>query len=244
MQWRTPLGRFYIRAPKAMASEETVDTLRAVDPLAAEWVTVLLLAVVALLALINMSSPRKWRLLGQSMFSMRLGKQALREEMDLQDRAFLGLLLSGTAVLALFGWQVITAGGGGSSFPLLAATVCGVVLAHYLLLRIVGGVLRSAVGVEEYLYTGFLIFILAGVALLPVVVFTAYRAPWRPGTIVVGSVVLGVLLLYRWLRGAWIGVGEGLPLRYIILYFCAAELMPVLLVIQHWRHTPSLLSHL
>lgn len=226
-----------------MTSEETMDALRAVDPLTAEWVTVLLLAVVALLVLINVSSPRKWRLLGQSMFSMRLGKQALREEMDLQDRAFLGLLLSGTAVLALFAWQVLKLDGGAATFPTLAATVCGVVLAHYVLLRFVGAVLRASVGLEEYLYTGFLIFILAGVALLPVVVFTAYRASWRPGTILAGSIVLGVLLLYRWLRGAWIGVGEGLPLRYIILYFCAAELMPVLLVIQHWRHTPTLLSH-
>lgn len=227
----------------AMTSEGTMDTLRATDPLNAEWVTAVLLAVVALLALINVSSPRKWRLLGRSMFSMRLGKQALREEMDLQDRAFLGLLLSGMAVLAMFGWQVMTVSGSSTSFPVLAATVCGVVLGHYVLLRIGGAVLRATTGVEEYLYTGFLIFILAGVALLPIVVFSAYRAPWRSATIAAGALVLGLLLLYRWLRGAWIGVGEGLPLRYIILYFCAAELMPVLLVIQYWRHTPSLLSH-
>jgi hypothetical protein len=227
----------------AMTSEGTMDALRASDPLSAEWVTAVLLAVVALLALINVSSPRKWRLLGRSMFSMRLGKQALREEMDLQDRAFLGLLLSGTAVLAMFGWQVMTVDGIGMSFPLLAATVCGVMLGHYMLLRIVGAVLRASTGVEEYLYTGFLIFILAGVALLPIVVFSAYRAPWRAGTLVAGAIVLGLLLVYRWLRGVWIGVGEGLPLRYIILYFCAAELMPVLLVIQYWHHTPSPLSH-
>ena len=46
-------------------------------------------------------------------------------------------------------------------------------------------------------------------------------------------------LAYRWLRGVWIGLGEGVPLRYIILYFCAAELMPVLLAVHAWRGTST-----
>ncbi|MBL7953106.1 MAG: DUF4271 domain-containing protein [Flavobacteriales bacterium] len=227
-----------------LTTEAAHDLPRAVDPLNAEWVTVVLLAMLLLLALINVNSPRKWRLLGQSMFRMRLGKQALREEMDLQDRAFLGLLLVGTTVLALFGWQFMTVSGASSVFPVLAMVVIGVVLGNYVLLRIVGALMRSTQGADEYLYTGFLIFILAGVVLLPVVVFVAYRSAWRPGALMVGWSLVVVLLLYRWIRGAWIGVGEGIPLRYIILYFCAAELMPILLGIQHWRNTPSLLSHI
>jgi hypothetical protein len=195
------------------------------------------------MALINMSSPRKWRLLGRSMFSMRLGRQALREEMDLQDRAFLGLLLVATGVLALYGWQALTVHGLAPVFPSLVAVVAGVVLAHYLVLRTVGALMRVSAGVEEYLYTGFLLFILTGMVMLPLVVLIAYRSAWRPGLILAGVAVLVLLLLYRWLRGAWIGMGEGVPLRYIILYFCAAELLPVLLVIDHWRSTPSPLLH-
>jgi len=237
-------GVGYIRDPKAMTTEAATDTLRASDPLNAEWVTVVLLFVVVLLALINVSSPRKWRLVGRSMFQMRLGKQTLREEMDLQDRAFLGLLLVGCTVLALFGWQFMTISGVPSAFPALTLAVLGVVLGHYLLLRLVGALMRTSPGVDEYLYTGFLIFILAGVVLLPVVVFGAYHAAWRPGALLVGWGLIVLLLLYRWFRGAWIGVGEGIPLRYIILYFCAAELIPILLGIQQWRNTPSLLSHI
>ncbi len=103
--------------------------------------------------------------------------------------------------------------------------------------------MRVSAGVEEYLYTGFLIFILTGMAMLPLVVLIAYRSAWRPGLILAGVVVLVLLLLYRWLRGAWIGMGEGVPLRYIILYFCAAELLPVLLAIDHWRRYSSPLFH-
>jgi len=220
-----------------------LDSLRPVDPLSSEWVTVLLLLVVLLMALINMSSPRKWRLLGQSMFRMRLGRQALREEMDLQDRAFLGLLLVATGVLALFGWQALTVQGVAPVFPSLVGFVAGIIVAHYVVLRTVGALMRASAGMEEYLYTGFLLFILTGMAMLPLVVLIAYRSAWRPGLIVAGVVVLVLLLVYRWIRGAWIGLGEGVPLRYIILYFCAAELLPVLLVVDHWRTTSSPLFH-
>ncbi len=216
------------------------DHLRAVDPLSAEWVTIVLLTVVSLMVLINVGSPRKWRLLGRSMFQMRLGRQALREEMDLQDRAFIGLLVVGATVLALFAWQALTLSGRGAAFTTLILAVGGIVVLHYVLLRSVGLLMRSTTGVEEYLYTGFLLFILAGVLLLPLVVFMAYRAPWRSLVLMAGLVLLGFMLLYRWFRGAWIGLGEGIPIRYIILYFCAAEILPVLLAVHHWRSTPPL----
>jgi hypothetical protein len=224
-------------------TQPAADALRAADPLNAEWVTVVLLLVILLMALIQVSSPRKWRLLGRSMFSLRLGKQALREEMDLQDRAFLGLLAIGTTLLALFGWQVMELQRAGSSFPSLVGVVLAVVLGHYVLLRILGHMLRIDHGMQEYVYTGFLLFILAGLLVLPLVVFIAYQPTWRSWAVAGGGLVLGLLLLYRWLRGVWIGLGEGVPLRYIILYFCAAELIPVLLVIDHWRNTSSLLSN-
>lgn len=213
------------------------------DPLNAEWVTVVLLLVVVLTVVIQVGSPRKLRLLGQSMFSMRLGKQALREEMDLQDRAFLGLLLVGTTVIGLFWWQYLAVAGGAPPYPALLGLLLAVVLGQYVLLRSVGILLRIRDGVEEYAYTGLLLFILAGLVLLPLVVFIAYQPAWRQGAVSGGGAALVLLLLYRWLRGVWIGWGEGVPLRYIILYFCAAELIPVLLVIDHWRTTSSTLFH-
>ncbi|HMC96707.1 MAG TPA: DUF4271 domain-containing protein, partial [Flavobacteriales bacterium] len=70
----------------------------------------------------------------------------------------------------------------------------------------------------------------------------AYHVEWRSGALVIGAVAVGLLLLYRWVRGAWIGVGEGVPLRYIFLYLCTAEILPVLLVLKAYRHpiTPLL----
>lgn len=211
------------------------DALRVDDPLNAEWVTALLLLVVLLMMLIQVGSPRKWRLLGRSMFSMRLGKQALREEMGLRDRAFLGLLVVGAVLLALFGYQVMTLHGEAAPFPMVMGAIAATVLVHFVLLSALGSLLRIDDGVHEYIYTGFLLFILAGLVVLPMVVFIAYQPTWREWAVTTGGILLGLLLLYRWVRGGWIGLGEGVPVRYIILYFCAAELMPVLLVIDHLR---------
>ena len=217
-----------------------VDQPRAVDPLNAEWVTVVLLAVFALLAMTNLSSPRKWRLLAHAMFRMRLGRQALREEVDLQDRTLLGLLLAAAGIIALYAWQMLVQAGGGNEVPTylgLIGIVAGVVITQSLLLRLVGGVLQVDHGLDEFLYTGLLLFILMGAVLLPITVVIAYRVEWRSGALAVGAGLIGLLLLYRWVRGAWIGVGEGVSLRYIILYLCTAEILPVLLVLRASQHS-------
>lgn len=215
---------------------EPSDQLRTIDPLNAEWVTIVLLGVFVALAVTNVSSPRKWRLLLQAMFSMRLGRQALREEIDLQDRTLLGLILVSVAVLGLFIWQA------GSllvptevrSFPYLAGIVLLVLLAQGLLLRTLASLAGTDRGIGEYLSTGLLLFILTGVSLLPVVVLVSYRSAWRPTLLVVGGTIILLLLLYRWIRGTWVGLAEGVPLRYLILYLCAAEAAPALLFFHTW----------
>lgn len=215
---------------------EPSDQLRTVDPLNAEWVTIVLLGVLVALAITNVSSPRKWRLLLQAMFSMRLGRQALREEIDLQDRTLLGLILVSVAVLGLFIWQagLLLVPTEVRSFPYIAGIVLLVLLAQGFLLRNLANVAGTDRGISEYLSTGLLLFILTGVSLLPVVVLVAYRSAWRPTLLIVGGSVILLLLLYRWIRGTWVGLAEGVPLRYLILYLCAAEAAPALLFVHTW----------
>lgn len=225
-----------------MFPTEAQDHLRPIDPLNSEWVTLLLLAVVVTLAITNMSSPRKWTLLTRSLFTIRLGSQTLREEIDLQDRSLLGLILMAIAVLALILWQAGTllVPADVRSFAWLAAAVGLALLAHGLLLRSLATVVDSRVGISEYFATGLLLFILAGLALLPIVTLFAYGPAWRTSLLSVGAIICLLLLIYRWIRGAWMGLSEGIPARYLILYLCAAEAAPVLLIAHAWY--PSLLA--
>ncbi len=228
-----------------MSNGLATDPLRGADPLNAEWVTVLLLGLFVLLALINAGGSRKWRLLGQTVFRMRLGRQAMREELDLQDRSILGMLVLSIGVIGLFAWQYFqwTRMPGAPSYLMVLGVAVAVVLTQGILLRVVGGLFKVDQGVAEHLYTGLLLVVLAGVALLPVVVLMAYRDEYRGTLAPLGLTVIGVLLIYRWVRGTWIGVGEGVPVRYIILYFCAAEILPVLLAISALRPAADLSVH-
>jgi hypothetical protein len=213
------------------------DPLRAFDPLNAEWVTIVLLGAVVVLTLTNVSSPRKWRLLAQALFRMRLGRQALREEVDLRDRTLLGLLLVAMAVLSLFGWQAdsLYVAGPGFGYVEWLGVLAAVMIGQLVLVQLVSTLLGVDGGLSEHLYTGLLLYVLGGLLLLPVVALVAYRVEWRTGAVLVGSVLLGLLLLYRWFRGLWVGWGEGASVRHIILYLCAAEIMPVLLLISALR---------
>lgn len=228
-----------------MVNGLATDPLRGTDPLNAEWVTVLLLGLFVLLALVNAGGSRKWRLLGQTVFRMRLGRQVMREELDLQDRSILGMLVLSIGVIGLFAWQYFqwTRMPGAPSYPMVLGVAVAVVLTQGILLRVVGGLFKVDQGVAEHLYTGLLLVVLAGVALLPVVVLMAYRAEYRGTLAPLGLTVIGILLIYRWVRGTWIGVGEGVPVRYIILYFCAAEILPVLLAISALRPAADLSVH-
>ena len=77
-----------------------------------------------------------------------------------------------------------------------------------------------------------LLLVATALAVLPVVVVAAYRPEARAWVLPLGGALAGAFLLFRWTRALWIGVGESVPLRYVLLYLCAAEVMPALLVMR------------
>lgn len=210
------------------------DALRANDPLNAEWVTIVLVLALALLALINVSAPRKWGVLAQALFRLRLGRQVLRDEVDLRDRALWGLLLPAVSVLALFAWQLDTLWWGAVAHGYVEwlGLVVLVIGAQLLLNAALARIIDDRGVLMEHSYTGLLLHVLAGMLLFPVVALLAYRAEWRMEVGWAGVGLLGLLLLYRWFRGGWLGLSEGASGHHILLYLCAAEVLPALLLVS------------
>ncbi len=203
------------------------------DAFGATWVAgVLFLAFVGL-AWVNMNAPKQWRLMARSALQLRLGRQVLREELDLQDRGLLALLIVALTVVGLF---LLQAGAEfqGLVFSLTAygkvlLAALAIVLAQVVLLRLLSFLFQGDQGATEFLYTG--LVLLAGVALLllPLILLAAYQPSVRREVLLAGTALLALALLFRWLRGLVIGVGEHIPVRYILLYLCAAEMLPALL---------------
>lgn len=206
------------------------------DPLSADWVVLVLLAVLVQLAWTNVMSPRKWGLLLNGAFGARISRRSLREDIDLQDRSMLGLLAALMAGLGLFLHQVLVIRGiadaGPGGYVIVVALLLVMVLAQVFLLRALGWLFQGDGGLQEYTYTWVIDHLVLGAALLPVAVLVAYRPEMRSVLLPMGGVIASVIVLLRWGRAGLIGRSAGVPFRHIFLYLCAAEILPVFLVLQ------------
>lgn len=209
--------------------------LRGSDPFAAEWATGVFISCLLILATINLGSPRKWRVLRQAAFRLRLGRQTLRDEVDTSDRNLLGLLGVATASTAMLLWQagIMLGPSGIPEYWMVFLGLTLLISMQALLLRITSAMALADGGITEYLYSGTLLYAAVGIALLPLVILVAYNPEWRQALLVAGLVLAVLGLLYRWVRGALVGLSEGVSLRYIFLYLCAAEILPLALVLHH-----------
>jgi hypothetical protein len=218
-----------------------MDVLRGTDPLSGDWMALVVVLATGLLGWINVVAPKKWRLLTSTVFGLRLGRQSMRDEVDLQDRTLVALVIMAMGVLALFLYQWGVLYGGGTQGLLVWARIFGLCLALFvgqvLLLRMLGLLFRGDGGSMEYVYTLLLLNVALGVALLPVVALMAWphQPSWRPWISGLGLFLLGAMLLFRWFRALLCGRGGGLPTGYVLLYLCALEILPVALALQHLR---------
>lgn len=216
---------------------------RYVDPLTANWAGALFLACLLVLATVNIGSPRKWRVLRQAAFRARLGEQTLREEVDTSDRNVIGLLAVAVAAMAMLLWQsAMVFGTAAPDYWQVFIGLAAVLLAQAILLRLIAALARTNSGITEFIYTGALLHAAVGIAVLPLSMLAAYRPEWRPVMLGIGLSLLGIGLLYRWLRAALIGLGEGVPLRYLMIYLCAAEIGPLALAAHALRNSSDPLS--
>lgn len=218
-----------------------MDSLRVHDPLGADWMAALFLLAVGVLAWINLASPKKWRVLAGAALGMRLGKQTLRDDLDLRDRTLVVLFVMAVMLIALFVYQAVVARGlvdpGLGRYGRILVVLVVLMLAQLLVLRSAGVLAGSEQGLDEYLYTALLFYIVLGLLLLPITAMAAfpYSLPMRRGLFIAGAVCVAAMMVMRWLRAVVIGVGEGVPARFIFLYLCAAEILPVALLCEQAR---------
>jgi hypothetical protein len=218
-----------------------MEALRGVDPLSGDWMALVVLVALGLLGWINLVAPKKWKLITNTVFGLRLGRQSMRDDVDLQDRTLVALVILSMGVMALFlhQWNVLY--GGGPVGLMAWARIYGLCLAVFsgqmLLLRVLGVVFRGDGGLMEYAYTLLLLNVAVGLALLPVVALMAWphHFAWRPWVGGAGLILLAAMLAFRWFRAVLCGQGGGLSIGYVLLYLCALEILPVALALQHLR---------
>ena len=159
----------------------------------------------------------------------------------MRDRTLTGLVVLSTFVIAMFAYQVLLYHGwiqhGFVEFGRILLVVAVVAFAQVAFLRAITVLPANDGGTEEYLYTVILMHVVMGLFLLPVVTVMSFpwRVAWREWAWIVGAAIIGFTILFRWVRAATIGMGNGVPLRYIFIYLCALEILPVGLAIEYAR---------
>ena len=213
-----------------------MGTPRFVDPLSTEWVALFFVVVAAGLVWIHAISPRKWRLIVHGVARLRLGRQTMREDLDLQDRTLIALLVMSSALISLFIYQLGVTKGGLQPGWLMALEIMLMVL---LAVAVQLGVLRFASflfkgdgGAEEYIYTMVLLVIALGLVLLPIDLLVAYHPELRMVLLALGTLAVVAMVVYRWFRAMVVGMGAGTPAGYILLYLCALEILPVAIALR------------
>lgn len=218
-----------------------MDQLRTVDTLSSGWLAGVLFLALGILAWVNMVSPKQWGVLARSFGALRLGKHRLREDLDMRDRTLTGLVVLSTVMIAMFVYQVLLYHGwiehGIMGFSRILLVVAVVAVAQVAFLRAIALLPATDSGTEEYLYTMILMHVVMGLLLLPVVTLMSFpgEVAWREWAWILGVAIIAVTILFRWVRATTIGLGNGVPLRYIFLYLCALEILPVALALEHAR---------
>ncbi len=214
-----------------------MDLLRHTDPFSAGWVTGLLLMLLLAVAWVNILSPGHWWSYIGGVLGMVPERQVVRMDPSGQDRLFLIPVLVGVLAMALLFWQLdaYVRQEGPRSYLFWSGTLAMLLVVHLIAVRVLAAVVRDGGVLAMNTRKGLRSFVVAGLLLLPVLLLVAYRPEWRKVWLIVGCSILVVALLYRWVQAVRTGWDGGVPLRFIMIYLCAAEIVPVLLVAQALR---------
>lgn len=235
-----PLVMHYVQAHPYFKAGEKSLRLHSLErkPEPREWIFYLFTGMLFYLAFLRISFPKYFSDLFRVFFNSSLRQKQIREQLIQEQLPSLLLnlffVVSGGAYLFFLLSQKGLAGAYekwiflGACILLLAA----VYLVKFLAMRALGWIFGRREVVETYLFVVFMVNKMAGMALLPFSIFLAYTAAEEASTTVFLSLlVLGVLCVYRLVRG-FSAIHKTFRINQLqfILFVAAFEVVPILLL--------------
>ncbi|TVR37125.1 MAG: DUF4271 domain-containing protein [Cryomorphaceae bacterium] len=219
-----------------------MDGLDRIQPfLQEDWMLALLLVVLVGLAFIRYAYPRRLHRLVQALLRVRILLQLMREEMVLTHHTALILFLSFSATSALllylaahhFGWAV-TELLGPALFPVFFGLVTLVYAGKIVVVKTIQVLFLIQTILWEYLNYTFVVNALLGIAWIPLLLIALVSSEGVLQGVLYSA--LGIFAL-GWLvrvgQGIMLAFNQRVPGVYIILYLCALEILP-LMVLARW----------
>ena len=225
-----------IRAPeKSLLKEGSSRPSR--DP----WVIGVILALLIYAAILNRVMGKDLESIWTSFYSKRILNQVSREEGVINSWTFVALFLLFALSFGLFLYQFSVyrhvyyySVGGFSLFLSLALIILVLFAVKFLLVKFLGYVFSINRLVSEYLSVSYLTYINIGFVFLPVsICFSLLPDPLIRFVLIFAWLLIGAIIVWQYLRGS-VGIISNILFYkfYLIVYLCALEICPILILIK------------
>lgn len=207
-------------------------TIRPEENLLQDWMVLLFVLSLSFIAYFNTVYPTKIRNIFKAFRSDIFMRQLMREE-NILPRTHVYLTFQHAAVLGLFvnlAYQVYFPQPMASwlFFLICWGGILGVYGLKWLAIQTVKWLTDGDFTLSEYQYRTFSLNRLLAIAALPFVLLLSITdkalAPWFISLL---SILMGLLIVWRILKGAWTAFTNNVPLFYIFFYICTLEILPV-----------------
>ena len=205
-----------------------------------DWITIVVICILIWLTWIRNLYDYKWNDFIRSIFSDRYIGKLMKEEVHVLQKLFYALFLVFIVAAGLYIYRTIQLKQDASLLGYQGAKlfiwICLGILALYiikiLVLKFVGLVFNASKEFDEYINVVLLYNNVAGILLLPIVVFLLW-SPYNAIMLYIGIAIIVLTYLYRIIRGVGIGLSNRkLSKIYLFYYLCALEICPMLIGIK------------
>lgn len=207
-----------------------------------DWAVFSLLAIITYFTVLWVLNNKVFRQLFSAFVSFNVTSQLVRDENILIQRT--AVLLSVLFYLAggfflyqasiYYNWESDIIGKGFVRFFFFAFALALAYSLKMIVLKIFDEIFLAGRPVSFYIFNVFLVNNIAGIFLLPVIILIAFLPIAIVKYIFTGTLIIFCLLwIYRISRGAFSWITQpGNSLYYLILYICALEIAPMLIVLK------------
>jgi hypothetical protein len=206
-----------------------------------DWLTIVLFITIAFFTWLKVVNNKIINQLFTAFFNSSVTNQIVRDENILVQRASVLLSVvfyfSGALFLyqvsVYYGWEYKIINTGFARFVILVLFIATAYSFKMVLLKLLGFVFEIDRTVSSYIFNIFLINNIIGIVFIPVVILIAYVSGFTNYLIYTGTALVILGFIFCLFRGfiIWTSLPR-FSLYYLILYLCAIEVAPLLIIFK------------
>jgi hypothetical protein len=203
------------------------------------YTTIIVLLIFALLGVIAALEGKKINQLYKAIIGLSYASVLKREEKTISRRSSFLLLLVFLFTTSLVLFNGIIYNNYSTMFSnnliLFIAIIASIITAYFIKIFsviILGFIFEKTVMVSDYVFNILLFNVGLGIVLFPFLILYFYTPLPKDILLIISFSIISFFIVYRILRSIYISFQQGAFISYIFLYFCALEILPLIVLIK------------